>query len=104
MHLLFKNVCIIETYLFTEHKELNALNIPTHDRKHQLRAKELVGQAAGLVKELIQGLSNFHTYCEQRTRIYPNDADREPMTDVNKKVSVTILYYVLQLSLFIYYC
>ena len=73
-------------------RELNALNIPTHDRKHQLRAKELLGQASTLVKELTQGLSNFHTYCEQRSRLYPADGASEPLSTVNKRVSFILFW------------
>ena len=70
----------------TVNSKWNALNIPVHDRKHQLQTKELVGQCVTLIKELVQGLSNFYTYCEQRSRVYPTDSDREPLSDVNKKV------------------
>ena len=62
------------------------LNVPIHDRKHQQQAKELVSQCNVLLKDLVQALSNFYTYCEQRTRVYPVDADTEPLSDVNKKV------------------
>ncbi|XP_064622377.1 protein phosphatase 1 regulatory subunit 21-like [Lineus longissimus] len=65
-------------------RDLNALNIPTHDRKHQLHAKELIGQAATHIRELTQGLSNFHTYTEQRSSIYPSDGISEPLSAVNK--------------------
>ena len=68
-------------------RDLNALNIPTHDRQHQLKTQELVSQAASLVRELVQGLSNFHTYCEQRSSTYPADKDRETLSVTNKKVS-----------------
>jgi hypothetical protein len=68
-------------------RDLNALNIPTHDRKHQLQAKEMIGQAANHIRELTQGLSNFHTYTEQRSSIYPSDGISEPLSDINKIVS-----------------
>ena len=71
---------------FTGLRDLNALNIPTHDRQHQLKTQELVSQAASLVRELVQGLSNFHTYCEQRSSTYPADKDRETLSVTNKKV------------------
>ena len=72
---------------FPEHRQLNGLNLPTHDRKHQLRARELIGQAANLVGELTQGLSNFFTYSEQRSRIYPADGVTEPLSPTNTKVA-----------------
>lgn len=77
--------------MFAVHRELNALNVPLHDRRHQLKAKELLGQALVVIKELTQALSNFHTYYEQKVRLYPVDADREPLSDVNKKVGRVVL-------------
>ncbi|XP_076463596.1 protein phosphatase 1 regulatory subunit 21-like isoform X2 [Babylonia areolata] len=72
-------------FIDTRHRDLNGLNLPTHDRKHQLRARELIGQAANLVGELTQGLSNFFTYSEQRSRIYPSDGVTEPLSPTNTK-------------------
>ncbi|XP_070180531.1 protein phosphatase 1 regulatory subunit 21-like isoform X2 [Littorina saxatilis] len=72
-------------FIDTKHRELNGLNLPTHDRKHQLRARELVSQAANLVGELTQGLSNFFTYSEQRSRIYPADGVTEPLSPTNTR-------------------
>ncbi|XP_013411783.1 protein phosphatase 1 regulatory subunit 21 [Lingula anatina] len=69
----------------TKFRDLNALNVPTHDRKHQLKAKELCGQATNLVQDLVQGLANYYTYVEQRTKIYPADGQIEPYSEVNKK-------------------
>nr|KAG5691615.1 hypothetical protein BaRGS_023786 [Batillaria attramentaria] len=41
--------------------------------------------AANLVGELVQGLSNFFTYSEQRSRIYPADGVTEPISPANTK-------------------
>ena len=46
-------------------REFNKLNVPTHDRRHQVKAKEVICQAVELVHELVSGMSNFHTYTEQ---------------------------------------
>ena len=46
-------------------REFNKLNVPTHDRRHQVKAKEVICQAAEFVHELVSGMSNFHTYTEQ---------------------------------------
>ncbi|GFS06995.1 protein phosphatase 1 regulatory subunit 21-like [Elysia marginata] len=70
-------------FIDTKIKELNGFNLPTHDRRHQLRAKELITQGTNLVGELIQGLSNFFTYTEQRSKIYPNDGVTEPISPLN---------------------
>ncbi|XP_064599865.1 protein phosphatase 1 regulatory subunit 21-like [Liolophura sinensis] len=72
-------------FIDTKHRHLNSLNVPTHDRKHQLRVKELVSHSVNLVKELTQGLSNFYTYSEQRSKIYPCDSSSEPLSPVNAK-------------------
>lgn len=55
-------------------REFNKLNVPTHDRRHQVKAKEVICQAAELVHELVSGMSNFHTYTEQvNTHIFVSD-------------------------------
>ncbi|XP_046575666.1 protein phosphatase 1 regulatory subunit 21-like [Haliotis rubra] len=72
-------------FIDTKNRDLNSLNLPTHDRKHQLRARELVGQASNLVAELVQGLSNFYTYSEQRSKIYPADGVSEPLSQINSQ-------------------
>lgn len=68
-------------------RELNGLNLPTHDRRHQLRSRELVNQSANLLGEVIQALSNFYTYTEQRSQIYPADGKVEPLSPVNAQVN-----------------
>ncbi|XP_069115065.1 protein phosphatase 1 regulatory subunit 21-like [Argopecten irradians] len=70
-------------FIDTKHRDLNCLNLPTHDRKHQLRARELVNQSVNHLSELVQALSNFYTYSEQRSRIYPNDGINEPLSNIN---------------------
>ncbi|XP_041351429.1 protein phosphatase 1 regulatory subunit 21-like [Gigantopelta aegis] len=72
-------------FIDTKNRDLNRLNIPTHDRKHQMRARELVNQSSNLVGELVQGLSNFYTYSEQRSKIYPADGVSEPHSAINTK-------------------
>ncbi|CAG5123238.1 unnamed protein product [Candidula unifasciata] len=72
-------------FIDTKVRELNGLNLPTHDRRHQLRAKDLITQGANLVEELTKGLSNFFTYSEQRSKIYPADGVTEPLSQLNVK-------------------
>ncbi|KAK6182799.1 hypothetical protein SNE40_010399 [Patella caerulea] len=72
-------------FIDTKIAQLNSLNIPVFDRKHQLRAWELVNQAGTNVGELVQSLSNFYTYSEQRSKIYPADSRTEPISEVNTK-------------------
>ncbi|XP_052106743.1 protein phosphatase 1 regulatory subunit 21-like [Mytilus californianus] len=70
-------------FIDTKNRELNGLNLPTHDRKHQLRARELVSQTANHLTDMVQALSNFFTYSEQRSKIYPAECISEPMSPVN---------------------
>ncbi|KAK3093160.1 hypothetical protein FSP39_012055 [Pinctada imbricata] len=70
-------------FIDTKNRDWNGLNLPTHDRKHQLRARELVNQAGNHLSELVQALSNFYTYSEQRSKIYPADGVNEPFSPVN---------------------
>ncbi|XP_055880322.1 protein phosphatase 1 regulatory subunit 21-like [Biomphalaria glabrata] len=72
-------------FIDTKLRDINGLNVPTHDRRHQLRAKELITQGANLVGELTMGLSNFFTYSEQRSKIYPADGVTEPLSPLNTK-------------------
>ena len=83
---------------YVEHRDLNGLNLPTHDRKHQLRARELIHQASNHLSELVQALSNFYTYSEQRSKIYPADGVNEQFSPVN--VQVYRLLYMHHLPLF----
>ncbi|XP_062574127.1 protein phosphatase 1 regulatory subunit 21-like isoform X1 [Saccostrea cucullata] len=70
-------------FIDTKNRDLNGLNLPTHDRRHQLQARELVSQATNHMTELIQALSNFYTYSEQRSKIYPADGTHEPYSPIN---------------------
>uniref|UniRef100_K1PYE2 Protein phosphatase 1 regulatory subunit 21 n=1 Tax=Magallana gigas TaxID=29159 RepID=K1PYE2_MAGGI len=70
-------------FIDTKNRDLNGLNLPTHDRRHQLQARELVSQATNHTAELVQALSNFYTYSEQRSKIYPADGTHEPYSPVN---------------------
>ena len=54
----------------------------------QMKTKEIIGQAHTLVKELCSGLSNLHTYTEQRSKIFPIDSATGPVSMVNQKVSL----------------
>eukprot|EP00058_Branchiostoma_floridae_P011747 XP_002597235.1 hypothetical protein BRAFLDRAFT_276229 [Branchiostoma floridae] len=71
----------------TKYQELNVLNVPTHDRKHQVKAKELIGQALGYIGDLVSGMSNYLTYAEQRSQIFPMDSSTgEPLSPVNRRL------------------
>ena len=78
-------------FLFSsENRDLNGLNLPTHDRKHQLRARELVSQTANHLTDMVQALSNFFTYSEQRSKIYPAECINEPMSAINIQVNLNM--------------
>ena len=65
----------------TNYKDLNKLNVPPHDRKRQSKIKKLVGEALDLLRIFLAGLSDYHTYMEQRIRILFD----EP-TDISRKL------------------
>ncbi len=46
-----------------------------------------MGQAMTMIAELCAGLSNFHTYTEQRSKIFPIDSTTGPISPTNQKVS-----------------
>jgi hypothetical protein len=64
---------------------LNGWNVPHHDHRHHLHARELLAQANMLVQDLVPALDGFYMHCEERVRIFA-DAVGEPMSDVNKRV------------------
>ncbi|KAL0983855.1 hypothetical protein UPYG_G00133780 [Umbra pygmaea] len=69
----------------TRFGDLNSLNVPPHNRRHQLKARDVAGQALGLVQDLVAALLNFHSYTEQRVHIYPLDSSIEPISPLNQK-------------------
>ncbi|KAF7686976.1 protein phosphatase 1 regulatory subunit 21 [Silurus meridionalis] len=71
----------------TKHGDYNSLNVPTHNRRHQLKARDTAGQAVGFVQDLVSALLNFHSYTEQRIHIYPLDSSIEPVSPLNQKFS-----------------
>ncbi|XP_015218733.2 protein phosphatase 1 regulatory subunit 21 isoform X1 [Lepisosteus oculatus] len=71
----------------TRHAHYNTLNVPPHNRRHQLKAQDVAGQALGFVQDLVAALLNFHTYTEQRVHIYPRDSAIEPISPLNQKFS-----------------
>ncbi|KAM9449695.1 protein phosphatase 1 regulatory subunit 21 isoform 1-T1 [Clarias gariepinus] len=71
----------------TKYSDYNSLNVPTHNRRHQLKARDTAGQAVGFVQDLVSALLNFHSYTEQRVHIYPLDSSIEPVSPLNQKFS-----------------
>ncbi|MCJ8749003.1 hypothetical protein PDJAM_G00171190 [Pangasius djambal] len=71
----------------TKYSGYNSLNVPTHNRRHQLKARDAAGQAVGFVQDLVSALLNFHSYTEQRVHIYPLDSSIEPVSPLNQKFS-----------------
>ncbi|XP_063047838.1 protein phosphatase 1 regulatory subunit 21 isoform X2 [Engraulis encrasicolus] len=69
----------------TKFGDYNSLNVPPHNRRHQLKARDVVGQALGFIQDLVAALLNFHTYTEQRVHIYPLDSSIEPISPLNQK-------------------
>ncbi|XP_070771795.1 protein phosphatase 1 regulatory subunit 21 isoform X3 [Enoplosus armatus] len=71
----------------TKFSDYNSLNVPTHNRRHQLKARDLAGQALSFIQDLVAALLNFHSYTEQRVHIYPLDSSIEPISPLNQKFS-----------------
>uniref|UniRef100_A0A8C2GB72 Protein phosphatase 1 regulatory subunit 21 n=1 Tax=Cyprinus carpio TaxID=7962 RepID=A0A8C2GB72_CYPCA len=66
--------------------DYNSLNVPLHNRRHQLKARDVAAQALGFVQSLVSALLNLHSYTEQRVHIYPLDSSIEAISPVNLKV------------------
>lgn len=71
----------------TKYSDYNSLNVPPHNRRHQLKARDVAGQALSFIQDLVAALLNFHTYTEQRVHIYPLDSSIEPISPLNQKFS-----------------
>uniref|UniRef100_A0A674BY85 Protein phosphatase 1 regulatory subunit 21 n=1 Tax=Salmo trutta TaxID=8032 RepID=A0A674BY85_SALTR len=77
------NECRVQT----DECDYNSLNVPPHNRRHQLKARDVAGQVLGFVQDLVAALLNFHSYTEQRVHIYPLDSSIEPISPLNQKFS-----------------
>lgn len=71
----------------TKYNQYNALNVPLHNRRHQLKMRDLAGQALAFVQDLVPALLNFHTYTEQRVQIFPVDSAIDTISPLNQKFS-----------------
>ncbi|KAM3605811.1 uncharacterized protein V6R79_005124 [Siganus canaliculatus] len=71
----------------TKFGDYNSLNVPPHNRRHQLKARDVAGQALSFIQDLVAALLNFHSYTEQRVHIYPLDSSIEPISALNQKFS-----------------
>ncbi|XP_024290918.1 protein phosphatase 1 regulatory subunit 21 isoform X1 [Oncorhynchus tshawytscha] len=71
----------------TKFSDYNSLNVPPHNKRHQLKARDVAGQALGFVQDIVVALLNFHSYTEQRVHIYPLDSSIEPISPLNQKFS-----------------
>uniref|UniRef100_UPI00398EE46D protein phosphatase 1 regulatory subunit 21 isoform X2 n=1 Tax=Pristiophorus japonicus TaxID=55135 RepID=UPI00398EE46D len=71
----------------TRLSEYNTLDVPVHDRRHQLKARDVNGQALAFLQDLVGALLNLHTYTEQRIQIYPIDSATDTISPLNQKFS-----------------
>lgn len=78
------NTIIINHLPFVDKRwqELNELNVPQLDRRRQAWCLHLVAQVGSHVSDLATGLSDFHTYTEQRVT-----ASSDSLSPVNAKFS-----------------
>ncbi|XP_059575013.1 protein phosphatase 1 regulatory subunit 21 isoform X1 [Alligator mississippiensis] len=71
----------------TKSSHYNALNVPLHNKRYQLKLRDLAGQALAFVHDLVTALLNFHTYMEQRVQIFPIDSATDTISPLNQKFS-----------------
>ncbi|KAK9412172.1 protein phosphatase 1 regulatory subunit 21 [Crotalus adamanteus] len=71
----------------TRSTQYNALNVPLHNRRRQLKLRDLAGQALAFIQDLVTALLNFHTYTEQRIQIFPIDSATDIISPLNQKFS-----------------
>ncbi|XP_071661997.1 protein phosphatase 1 regulatory subunit 21 isoform X2 [Patagioenas fasciata] len=86
---LEESLCIINEkvpFNDTRSNQYNALNVPLHNRRYQLKLRDLAGQALAFVQELVTALLNFHTYTEQKVQIFPIDSATDTISPLNQKV------------------
>ncbi|XP_039914770.1 protein phosphatase 1 regulatory subunit 21 [Hirundo rustica] len=87
---LEESLCIINEkvpFNDTRSTRYNALNVPLHNRRNQLKLRDLAGQAMAFVQELVTALLNFHTYTEQKVQIFPIDSATDVISPLNQKFS-----------------
>ncbi|XP_010209967.1 PREDICTED: protein phosphatase 1 regulatory subunit 21 [Tinamus guttatus] len=87
---LEESLCIINEkvpFNDTRSNRYNALNVPVHNRRYQLKLRDLAGQALAFVQDLVTALLNFHTYAEQRVQIFPVDSATDTISPLNQKFS-----------------
>ncbi|XP_058690425.1 protein phosphatase 1 regulatory subunit 21 isoform X2 [Poecile atricapillus] len=87
---LEESLCIINEkvpFNDTRSTRYNALNVPLHNRRNQLKLRDLAGQAVAFVQELVTALLNFHTYTEQKVQIFPVDSATDTISPLNQKFS-----------------
>uniref|UniRef100_A0A8C0BG47 Protein phosphatase 1 regulatory subunit 21 n=1 Tax=Buteo japonicus TaxID=224669 RepID=A0A8C0BG47_9AVES len=87
---LEESLCIINEkvpFNDTRSNQYNALNVPLHNRRNQLKLRDLAGQALAFVQELVTALLNFHTYTEQKVQIFPIDSATDAISPLNQKFS-----------------
>jgi len=80
-------------------QSLNAWNVPRHDHRQHLQARELLVQAGTLVHDLVQSLASFYSHSERRVGVFA-DAVGENVSDVNKKVE----WFLITLTLICLQC
>lgn len=69
----------------TRSRNLNALNVPTHDRRFQQRSREHLQLFHAAVRDVTRGLADAFAYLEQRLLSYPV-AQPEPPSLVSRKL------------------
>ncbi|CAM4724759.1 unnamed protein product [Leuciscus chuanchicus] len=76
----------------TQSSDYNSLNVPLHNRRHQLKARDVAAQALGFLQNLVSALLNFHSYTEQRVHIYPLDSSIEAISPFSQYLHENAAY------------
>ena len=83
-HCIFSNIL-----LYLETSSLNALNVPTHNRRYQVQVREHLKQINSYIRDFSEHMSSVFSYLDQRYNIYPAlNSSTRIITSVNSKVSV----------------
>lgn len=78
-------------FIDTENQAFNKLNIPVCDRSHQHTAHTFIDNITNQMIVLMAGMSDYHTYLEQRLKVYSIDIVHEGMSSTNAKFSTYLL-------------
>ena len=78
-------------FIDTESSELNSLNLPVFDKTHQRKSHHFIEVFTNHLVLLMAGVSDYHTYIEQRLQAYSTDVKQESLSAANQRFSSHLL-------------